>query len=132
MAASSPSSVLNLLFRSCDFPGELFAAVLAHGGSGRRTLRRRRFVVWIPRGFSFTTAFQPFFKGAQAGRIRGRSAILDVQQMRGDLLRQIAIVGDEQNRARIVRQRGFKRFSRRNIQVVCRFVQSQNRRSLRK
>jgi hypothetical protein len=46
--------------------------------------------------------------------------------MRCQFLRQIAIVGDKENSAWVVRKRGFKSFSRGDIQMICRFVQSQN------
>ena len=48
---------------------------------------------------SFQTAFQPLFKRTQAVEDVG-GPVLDVQEMRCQFLRQIAIVGDKENSAR--------------------------------
>ena len=61
------------------------------------------------RGLFVSAPFQPFFKGTQAVE-EVSDLVLYVKEMRRELLRQVAIVSDKQNRAGIVHQRGLESF----------------------
>ena len=54
-----------------------------------------------------------------------RLPCLDINQVRGDLLNQVTIVGHEENRSRIFRQCCFQCFAGGNVEMICRLVQRQ-------
>src|SRR5262245_60566759 len=78
----------NALFSSCEFTGELLAAVLAHGGSSGSGCRRRTLLFRASR-LLHTASLQPFFECAQA--VKGvPSLTFNVEKVRRELLRQVS------------------------------------------